>query len=55
MPSPVSAPKTDFARLCGDYSRLGGKSFLGDEGAISVQAWVKSCERIFRFMDLTDL
>ena len=29
--------------------------FLGDEGVIGVQAWVKSCERMFRFMDLTDL
>ena len=48
-------PKLGFARLCNDYTNLGGKPFKGSENIIEVQAWLKSCDRIFSRMNLIDL
>ena len=31
-------PRTDFTRMCSDYSHLGGRPFKGSEGVIEVQA-----------------
>ena len=42
----VQAPRVDFAKLCKDYTNLGGKPFHGTESAIEVQDWLDSCERI---------
>ena len=53
-PAPTH-PSSGFARLCSEYANLGGKSFKGSEGIIEVQAWLKSCDRIFTCMDLSDL
>ena len=44
-----------FARLCGDYTKLGGKPFKGTESVIEIQAWLRSCDRIFSHMNLSDL
>jgi len=47
--------KSGFARLCNDYTNLGGKPFKGSETIIEVQAWLRSCDRIFSRMNLIDL
>ena len=44
----VQAPRpVDFAKLCKDYTALGGKVFLGTESTIEVQRWINACRRIF--------
>ena len=48
-------PKSGFARLCNDYTNLGGKPFKGSETIIEVQAWLRTCDRIFIRMNLVDL
>ena len=48
-------PKSGFARLCNDYTKLGGKPFKGSETIIEVQAWLRTCDRIFSRMKLIDL
>ena len=48
-------PKSGFACLCNDYTNLGGKQFKGTETIIEVQAWLRTCDRIFSRMNLTDL
>ena len=48
-------PKSGFARLCSDYTNLGGEPFKGSETVIEVQAWLRSCDRIFSRMNLIDL
>ena len=56
-PAPIrSSPprKSAFARLCSDFSHLGGKPFKGSESVLEVQAWIRTCERIFSRMDLSD-
>lgn len=51
----VSPPrKSAFARQCSDFSHLGGKPFKGSESVLEVQAWLRTCERIFSRMDLSD-
>lgn len=46
--------KSAFARMCSDFSHLGGKPFKGLESVLEVQAWLCTCERIFTRMDLSD-
>ena len=53
-PAPNAAPRADFARMCKDFTSLGGKPFLGKEGVVEVQAWLKTCERVFGHMAVTD-
>ena len=48
-------PGSRFAHLCGDYTKLGGKPFKGIESVIEIQAWLRSCDRIFSRMNLSDL
>ena len=48
-------PKSGFARLCSDYTNLGGKPLKDFETIIEVQAWLRSCDRIFSRMNLVDL
>ena len=48
-------PRSGFARLCRDYTDLGGRPFKGSESVIEIQAWLKSCDRIFSRMNLIDL
>ena len=43
-----------FARLCSDFTHLGGKPFSGSENVLEVQAWIRICERIFTRMDIPD-
>ena len=44
----VQTPKpVDFAKLCKDYTALGGKVFLETESTIKVQRWIDACRRIF--------
>ena len=51
----VQAPRVvDFAKLCKDYTALGGKAFLGTESTIEVQRWIDACRRIFSDLDLDD-
>ena len=54
IPEPTR-PRSDFARLCRDYTDLGGGPFRGSESVIEIQAWLKSCDRIFSCMNLIDL
>ena len=37
-------PKSGFARLCNEYTNLGGKPFKGSETIIEVHAWLRSCD-----------
>ena len=37
-------PRFGFARLCNDYTNLGGKPFKSSETIIEVQAWLRTCE-----------
>ena len=40
----VQAPRpVDFAKLCKDYTSLGGKVFLGTESTVEVQRWIDAC------------
>ena len=48
-------PRSGFARLCRDYTDLGGRPFKGSESVVEIQAWLKSCDRIFSRMNLIDL
>ena len=41
--------------MCSDYTNLGGDPFRGSEIVIEVQAWLRSCDRIFSRMNLIDL
>ena len=50
----VQAPRVDFAKLCKDYTNLGGKSFHGTESATDVQDWLDSCDRIFDDLGIED-
>ena len=50
----VQAPRVDFAKLCKDYTNLGGKPFHGTESATDVQDWMDSCDRIFDDLGLED-
>ena len=55
VPPRVSPPrKSAFARQCSDFAHLGGKPFKGSESVLEVQAWFRTCERIFSRMDLSD-
>ena len=36
------------------FSKLGGKPFTGKETVIEAQAWIRSCERIFKGLKLED-
>jgi len=53
--TPPLPNQPNFAKMCGDYTRLGGKSFKGSEGVMEVQAWINSCDRIFTCMNLSNL
>ena len=50
----MQAPRVDFAKLCKDYTNLGGKPFHGTESATDVQDWMDSCDRIFDDLGLED-
>lgn len=54
IPDPTH-PEFGFARLCSDYTNLGGKPFMGFESVIQVQAWLRTCDHIFSRMNLIDL
>ena len=47
-------PQVSFAALCKDFIDLGSQPFKGSESIIEVQAWLRSCERIFKRMRLED-
>ena len=44
----------DLAVLYRNFSSLGGKPFKGTKSVIEAQAWIHSCERIFRGLNLDD-
>ena len=50
----VQALKADFAKLCKDYTSLGGKLLHATELATEVQDWLDSCERIFKDLGIDD-
>ena len=51
----VQTPKpVDFAKLCKDYTALGGKVFFGTESTIEVQRWIDACRRIFSDLGIED-
>ena len=47
-------PRVSFATLCKEFTSLGGKPFKGTESIIEVQAWLRSCEKIFKSLDISD-
>ena len=54
-PAPTPPPhQSVFARYCSDFTHLGGKPFLGSESVLDVQAWLRTCERIFSHMEISD-
>ena len=50
----VQAPRADFAKLCKDYTSLGGKPFHGTKSSMDVQDWLDSYERIFEDLGIED-
>ena len=53
-PAHSSPPrKFAFARMCSDFTHLGGKIFKGTEIVLEVEAWLSSCERIFSRMEIS--
>ena len=44
----------DLAELYKKFEKLGGKPFIGKESIIDAQAWVRSCEKIFKGLKLQD-
>lgn len=47
-------PLVRFTVLNKEYTQLGGTMFIGSEGNIEAQQWLKSIERIFIGLDITD-
>ena len=43
-----------LADLYKNFSRLGGKPFTDKESIVEAQAWIRSCEKIFRELKLQD-
>ena len=54
MPVTPVQTRSNFATICKEYQTLGGKVFKGTESFIEVQAWLRSCERIFKGQNLND-
>ena len=51
----VQAPtQPNFTMICKNYTTLGGKTFKGTESLVEVQAWIRSCEKIFKALKLDD-
>ena len=51
----IRAPtQPNFAMVCKNYTTLGGKIFRGIESLVGVQAWIRSCEKIFKGLRLDD-
>lgn len=44
----------NLADLYKNFLRLGGKPFTGKETIVEAQAWIRSCEKIFRGLKLQD-
>ena len=47
-------PAVRFSTLSKEYTRLGGVKFTGSESIIEAQQWLKSLERIFTGLEITD-
>ena len=52
-PAP-QAPAIRFSTLSKEYTQLGGVKFTGSESIIEAQQWLKSLERIFTGLEITD-
>ena len=50
----LRVPRVDFAKMCKDFTSLGGKPFKGTEPAEEVQRWMDSCVRIFGDLGIED-
>lgn len=50
----VPVPPVRFTILCKEFSQLGGTKFIGSEGIIEAQQWLKSIERIFTGLEITE-
>lgn len=50
----VQQQRVDFAKICGDFINLGGKTFSGSEFVIEVQDWLDTCDIIFGDLELED-
>lgn len=46
-------PRVNFATLCMDYTNQGEKPFKGTESIIEVHTWLRSCEKIFKVLDIS--
>jgi len=53
-PAPTPPRAISFVNLCSDFSHLGGKPFKGSESILEVQAWVRTCKRLFFRIDIPD-
>ena len=47
-------PKLNFVSLCRDFTSLGEKPFFGTEPILGVQQWLRTCEQIFKDLELED-
>ena len=53
--APIQAQvNSDLPILYKNFTNLGGKTFKGTESVVEAQAWIRSCERIFRGLRLDD-
>lgn len=53
-PAPQPVAPVRFTVLCKEFSQLGGTPFNGSETIIEAQQWLRSLERIFTGLDITN-
>ena len=52
--APAAPAPVRFTTLSKEYSQLGGTKFSGSENIIEAQQWLKSLEKIFSGLEITD-
>ena len=47
-------PQPDLSVIYKKITNLGGQTFQGKESVVEAQAWIRTCERIFKGLQLVD-
>ena len=47
-------PQINLATFCKEYTRVGGKPFIGIVSVEKAQFWLCSCEKIFNRLNIED-